>query len=437
MIAVGEYGSPEIAPLITRNHLMLTRFTGELREDADFVDVAAEHQRVTGISIEEFEAMIFGTHARFGEEASKTLFTEPGTLLLKDENFATTAIPAKKVSAFLDSLASCPSAMAQELRKEGGGGPNDFTIFRKFPLVQQFYNLYLTTAWCGFLMMDNLFFLEKVLTAPYWNANATSGQKLRRFWGAVFEQYVNELMRKACAGTQSRFIPDPRPSNDPNTQICDGIVVSGDSIVLMEYKASMFRADTKYSGSHLSLTKEIENKLVHDRESGHKKGVWQLSDAVQGLFGLGASDVIREIDLEKVKHVYLYIVTLDSIGDTIGMSPFLNTFLEERLDRQAFPSLQIRPLFCSDIETLEKVTGYFAESNLSQVLEQWYVTNPSLTTPLQAIDLDKFNWRENDWLHNEWKAICRNIVKILFPCIDPEVALVTCRRVNVTKFSDI
>jgi len=31
----------------------------------------------------------------------------------------------------------------------------------------------------GFLMMDNLFFLDKVQTGPYWHANELYGLKLR------------------------------------------------------------------------------------------------------------------------------------------------------------------------------------------------------------------------------------------------------------------
>ncbi|HEY6248998.1 MAG TPA: hypothetical protein VI685_03500, partial [Candidatus Angelobacter sp.] len=68
MVAVSEHSSPNVSHLITRSHLMLTRFANELRSDPDFVDVAAEHQKATGLTIEEFEALIFGVHARFGEE---------------------------------------------------------------------------------------------------------------------------------------------------------------------------------------------------------------------------------------------------------------------------------------------------------------------------------------------------------------------------------
>ena len=92
------------------------------------------------------------------------------------------AIKPKKVSAFLDLLASTPHAMAQELR-DRDNRPSDLTIFRKYLLVQQFYNLHMETALCGLLMMDNVFSLDKVLPRPYWQANATYGQRIHRFWG--------------------------------------------------------------------------------------------------------------------------------------------------------------------------------------------------------------------------------------------------------------
>src|SRR6185312_15636614 len=423
MVAVSEHSSPNISHLITRSHLMLTRFANELRNDPDFVDVAAEHQKATGLTIEESEALIFGVHARFGEALVKKLFSDPGVLPLKDANFATIAVPLQKTHAFVDSIAGDTNTMAADVR-EKDNGPNDFTVFRKFPLVKQYYNLHLITAWCGFLMMDNLFFLEKVQTGPYWNANAIHGLKLRKFWGAVFEKYVNELMRNACASTDAVFIPDPRPLDHPELQLCDGIVVSEDSIVLMEYKSSMFRADTKYSGNYKALSDEMEKKLVQDRDANQRKGVLQLSEAVNKIFGPSQSRIsLLGVDPNRFKRVFLYLITLDSIGATIGISPFLNTFLEESLDRKAFPGLQIRPVFCSDIETLEDITGFFAASSLSNILEKWFQTNPSLTTPLLAIDLTNLPWQENQWLRTEWKNIFKNMVQILFPDTDPDIAL--------------
>ena len=422
MVAVGETGSPHIGQMITRNHLMLTRFADDLRSDPDFVDLVGEYEKATGLTVEEFEAMIFAVHARFGEELVQKLYNEPGALPLKEANFDTTAIPYEKVNRFLDSVLSGTAAIAAELRKRDEG-PNDFTVFRKFPLVQQWYNMHLKTAWFGFLMMDNLFFLDKTQTGPYWHANALNPLKLRKCWGAVFERYVNELMQRACASTASRFLPDPRPADDSSVQLCDSILISDDAMVLIEYKSSMFRADTKYSGNHLALAKEIENKFVHDEQADERKGVEQLAHAAKQLFGTDAQTSLPGVDLKRIKKLYLYIVTLDTIGGTVGMSPFLDTFLQEQLQANDLTALRIRPLYCSDIAALEAAAAYFATQSLPDILERWFAENPSLAAPLSMIDIGGDNWQGNEWLAQEWNSIFKRMVAILFPDRNADAAL--------------
>jgi len=46
----------------------------------DFVDVAGEHQRATGLSLEEFEGMIFSVHA-VCEELARNLKNQPDFFL--------------------------------------------------------------------------------------------------------------------------------------------------------------------------------------------------------------------------------------------------------------------------------------------------------------------------------------------------------------------
>lgn len=422
MVVTGEDGSPQIAQMITRSHLMLRRFANELSSHPDWIDVAGEYETATGIALEENEAMIFGAHARHGENLSRLLYTTPGALPLKEANFAPTSIPPAKVTAFLDSLCSGPDRMAKELSSKDNG-PNDLSIFRKYPLVQQFYNLHLSNAWCGFLMMDNIFFLDKVLTGPYWQANAKHGQRIHRFWGAVFERYVNDLMTRATAGTANAYIADPHPADNPNKQLCDGVLIAGNSLVLMEYKGNVFTAAAKYSGDHTVLMAEIRKKLVYEQKSKRKKGVEQLAAAVKTLFGPDGAQLYPQIDLKSIKHVYLYLVTLDSIGGTIGMSAFLNTFLDDLLDRSQFSSIEIHPLFCSEIEILEEITGLLKTVSLPNILDCWQNADGHLLLPLQAVNLTRVGWSNNDWLLAEWNAIYISMVRILFPDQDVNVLL--------------
>ena len=60
------------------------------------------------------------------------------------------------------------------------------------------------------------------------------------------------------------FIPDPHVIDTPSEQLCDGLLIEGDALIVMEYKASMFTTRAKYSGDHLRLRDEIAKKLVRD-----------------------------------------------------------------------------------------------------------------------------------------------------------------------------
>jgi hypothetical protein len=184
----------------------------------------------------------------------------------------------------------------------------------------------------------------------------------------------------------------------------------------------MFRADAKYSGDPTLLAQELEKKLVHN-ETGARKGVWQRAAALDTLFGPQGPKTLYGTTIDSIKRVYLYIVTLDSIGTTIGISPFLDTFLSEKLHKAALAPVEIRPLCCTDIETLETATGYFKGASLADLLEHWFRNNPSMFTPFQAIDFSRFYWEENSWLRDEWNSIFKTVVGILFPHVNPEHAL--------------
>lgn len=426
MLAVNEGASPDIGSMFTRGHLMIARYAQELSSDPDYVDVAGEFEKTTGMSLLEFEALVFAVHARFGPKFSDQVVREPHLLPLRQADFGQTAVSPEKVDSFLRFFSASLDDIAEEVRKTDCG-PNDATVFRKHPMVRDIGSRTVLQEGGGHLMIDNLFFLEKAQTGPYWIANSTHGDKLRRFWGAVFERYVNELLSRACSGTRAKFLPDPRPADDPKLQICDGLIATVDSVVLIEYKSSMFRADKKYSGDAAQLLEEIEKKLVRNKDRGIKKGVQQLAAAVELLFkGSNPQAIVPDIDWKNIKTVHLCVATLDSIGGTIGMSALLNTHLSENLDRSRYPSIDIPPLYCVDIATLERATGYFTSMALSEIFDQWRRLSPDLVASLSMVQLGQP--AQNPWLQSEWGDIFRNIVKLLFPNADPEEVIARARQ---------
>lgn len=386
MLAVNEGASPAIAPMITRSHLMCRHYVQELSGASDFVDVSSEFEREAGLTVLELEAMLFGTHARFGPDLASRVIDSPDWLPLTAAHFPPT-VARDKVDAFLCFLGGSHADFVNELNRSDNGA-NDVTVFRKYPMIDSTDASPSENQPRSLLLLDNLFALEKIQTGPYWAANTRYGDRLRTFWGKVFECYTNDLLANACAGTVSRFIPDPSPAGQPDIQICDGLVVTQDAVVLMEYKSSMFRADTKYSGVPSVLLKEIETKLVRNSVKGTKKGVLQLASAIDTIFGRGRpSDVLPDIDWTKVKTVHLCLLTLDSIGGTIGISALLNTYLEENLDRTKFPSIQIRPLYCFDVAALERISGHLRDESLPSILDRWSLDYPEMLAPLSMVRL--------------------------------------------------
>lgn len=217
-------------------------------------------------------------------------------------------------------------------------------------------------------------------------ANEAHSENLRTFWGAVFERYVNDLLSRACSGTNARLFPDPRQDRRPDVQICDGLLPTEDAVVLMEYKASMFRADSKYRGDKVRLLGEIEKKWVRN-EKGSKKGVEQLAAAVRLLFdGNAPQTVFPNVEWSKIRRVHLCLVTLDSLGETIGMSALLNTFLPETLDLGRYPAGFISPLHCVDIASLERATAYFDTMTLPEILSRWLRLSPDLIASLSIVN---------------------------------------------------
>ena len=414
MVAVQEGASPDIANLFTRGHLMMTRYPQQLADAHDFVDVAGDFERKIGLSLVEFEAMVFAIHSRFGAQLSNQIVLNPNLLPLRPGDFATTAITPDKVHACLKFVSVLPDEIAKEIIASDNGA-NDATPFRKYPMVQ-----HIDPGESGspeaHLMIDNLAFLEKAQTGPYWVANEAHSEDLRTFWGAVFERYVNDLLSRACSGTTARFFPDPRQVGNPDIQICDGLLATEDVVVLMEYKANMFRADSKYRGDRVRLLKEIEKKWVRN-EKGSKKGVEQLAAAVRLLFdGDAPQTTFPNVEWVKIRRVHLCLVTLDSLGETIGMSALLNTFLPETLDVTRYPTGFVSALHCLDIASLERASAYFDTMTLPEILSRWLQLSPDLTASLSMVNLG--SPRQNRWIQFEWESIGRQIVPVVFPEAD-------------------
>jgi hypothetical protein len=414
-LPVTEYGGFTVGNKLTRAFLMMTKYSAQLREHPDYIDVPAEYERMTGISLRDYQVLTIGLMARIMSLISlETLRKNPEVAAIRPVDFHQTQISHATIEAFFREFADTSENILdslQQARHDGHDyGANDLTAFRKKPLITEGH---------ASLTSDVNFVVERFETGPYWRVNYISretGDKLRRFWGSVFEVYVNDLT-KAHA---SNFIPDPRLLDNQNEQLCDGVVVEGDSLVIMEYKASMFTADAKYSGDYIKLREEIAKKLVRDSAERSKKGVEQLAAAIKSLFSDPSRTVVSGLDVSRIKRVYPLLLTLDDLGSSLLISRLLNFYFKDVFNPSEFQGIEVKPLLCTDIETFEGVVPHLAEKPLSWFLQHWLDEDPLLLATLMVYFPQGLTGRRNEFLHQAWKQLTEQAGLILFNRPPPE-----------------
>lgn len=407
-VSVSEYGGPRGEKRIVRSHLMATHFSKLLQSDKDFVDLAKEFELQTGMTLEAYEALAFGLYTRCGLVDLATIQKNAWAAAVNEFDFYTTAFSRDAIRAFLAEL-TVSSSQATERIRSRDFGPNDFTVFRDKPLLKEAY---------GLLPTDILFLLEKFESGPYWRVNSISrekGDRLRRFWGRVFESYVNAQIAESAGQSADLFVPDPRPIDDRSIQICDGLLLKDNSLVVLEYKSCMFSAEAKYSGNHEQLLGQIARNLVRDEREKKKKGVEQLAEAIKQLFDPTKPVSIQGLDASRVATIYPLLVTLDDLGGSLLMSMLLNTWFEKLLDRRHFPQVTLKPVFCVDVETLELILPYHDVMPLHRFLQYWLDADDKLMATLQAYLPGGLPPRRNEMIFRAWQAIGKRIENQLFP----------------------
>lgn len=114
--------------------------------------------------------------------------------------------------------------------------------------------------------------------------------------------------------------------------------------------------------------------------------------------------------------MHLCLVTLDPLGETIGMSAFLHTYLLDGLDLSQYPDGFVQPLHCIDIASLERVSAYFDTIGLPELLSRRLQLMTDRSASLSMVNLSMP--RLSPWIEAEWEAIGRQIMPIVFPEAD-------------------
>jgi hypothetical protein len=345
---------------MARSFAMCTRFGDELRETKNYFDVRKLFRDATQIELETFYALIFGCFSRFLNLREIKASMDLSDYAVSVDFFRKcTKITSEELNNFFAYMSTDAAGFAAQVLAKNPHR-NEFTVFRNKPLFAD-NGLYRP--------LDVSILADKMESGVFWSVHGqvdpSKRDNFHQFWGDVFERYISWLLGASVDGQINKFFPNPRYLKRDGDEVCDAIVLSGTSAVLIECKGSTFTARGKYGGEPLVLDAELKKKFVGTKNA--RKGVRQLVDAIQNLFSKDTQDQIPDVNLHAIENVIPVVLTRDDIGSAFNLSAYLNFHFQELIRGIEF-ARPISPLCAISANDLEKLSPYLKDISLGEVL---------------------------------------------------------------------
>lgn len=238
--------------------------------------------------------------------------------------------------------------------------------------------------------------------------------QLHRDWGAAFERYVNWLIEASSKASINRIFPNPRFSGT-DKEVCDALVVCGDSMLFIESKGATFSARSKYGAEPAGLREELEEKFVQTQEA--RKGIGQLALRIEEAFCRKERRAIEGVDTSRIRKVFPVLITRDDIGSALLLNAYLASRFKDLFSRKSV-SVTVTPPHCLSAQDLELIGGYLHEVSLADLLDERYNNDRSLMSSFWLVDnsiIDRISNRECKPFAEASRHYFREIADSLFP----------------------
>ena len=327
---------------------------GLQRRTSSTFDMDAIFSQATGLSLQDYQYLVLSIlsvslsyslkDVLDGSEIFVDTQRFPDLIPLYDRLLQHTCIPIDELALAIETTPSIP---------------NEFLLLRKYPLMKIAEN--------RIVCIDIGFLLEKLETGIFWiirdqleSEEAGKGKEIIALRGQVFEDYAASIIKRALSDTAActeRYIISPKYDHKEQAECTDIAVLSDDTLILLECKAPLLSAKTKFSGDFCNLYDGIKPNAI--------KGVEQLWTAIQTLGHTDATQRrrVEEIDIPQVRKIYPVLV----LSDRMFSFPFMNRFLDSEFQRLVTYNdlqehLEIMPLTVLTIENLESLEPYLSDT---------------------------------------------------------------------------
>lgn len=349
-----------------RFYVWLVKIIPRIQKNVLKFDLEAEFQKVFPFPVITYAEFIaaFASHAL--QERVSQKHDKPIDATLRKSWFKKTSVPEDMLEKMFETVSFSLDNMPSPKNTLGYG---DFEFLKDRPYFLFNGDMY---------MLDYEFALGKLESAAIWRVLRRLPENKKEpwlsYWGLVFEEYVSWMFQTYAAPTLHKIYPSPNYVNSTD-QICDQVVICGDTAVLIEAKLATCTAADRYSGDHRRVAEYLEDKLVKG------KGVGQILNAVRRL-GANGPDVPDY--LKSIRRIVPLIITRDEFGGCWGVNAYLNKRFKDQLSKKSHKRIVVTPLVCTNISCLERMMWVLQEKSLADVMQERIRTDPTLRQPFDA-----------------------------------------------------
>ena len=379
-------------------------FLRRLQRKSQKFDLNRTFSQATKLTIKDYQHLIFSILAKVLSFSPKKIRTGEAYI------FGTNVSPT--LNPLYDKLLQHICISIDEIANRSNSTPsltNQFLLWRKYPLLKISEN--------HIMCVDMGFLVDKIETGVFWiirqlleDNEPGKGEEIIALRGEVFEDYAASIVERGIhaqsPSRMERCIIKPKYAQKEQAECTDIAVYGSDTLILLECKAPLLAAQTKFSGDSSSFYKNLEAKLIEP------KGIKQLWDAIQILAHEDETKryIVEGIDISKVKKIFPVLVLPDRLFSLVFMNRFLDSAFQQFVKcDDVRKDMAIMPLTVLTIADLEDLEPYLSDKPFHAHLNEWitqvFESNKSFPFSQYLRSLMETELRQNSHMGQEAERI--------------------------------
>jgi len=305
------------------------------------------------LCLDDYIAAIFGLYAHSAALSLEAVFRNVSEGVIDPKTFVSkTKFPAELLERFLTARSLSPEQFQERIAAGGKWGKKEFSALVKsdeFGADTLLIKTYPLLQWTRgrTLILDGQYVSEILIYGLYWrivdNLDRKQADIFISLWGRLLELYLYEILDHFYPQASGILAKDIKYDNG---QI-DALLDFGEYIVVLEFKASLLRDETKHKRDKARFEEEISLKFI-ENEKGAPKALRQLANAASAIRNQTVKTAI------KPQRVFPVLVGYEPTLETFSMNAYLHEKFRPFISAQE-NEISVLPLTVMSIDEFEGV----------------------------------------------------------------------------------